>query len=292
MMSRPRLRGRGAAIFAAVLGLGLRPAVAEAAPTAIQFAPHRAVYEVSLKRASPSSGIADLSGRMVYELTGNACEGYAQNFRYVTVETDHEGVRRIGDFRSTSWEDAAGRTLRFHTTNYQDNKLASATQGEAGRKQAGGEAAVDLVRPAKRQLSLAPGVLFPMQHSAALLGAAEAGKTHLAADLYDGSERGDKVSQTTAIIGRQSSPGAIKPPELANGDKLRNVASWPVSIGFFETSASPGDAVPTAEQSYRYYANGVSTDLVTDFGDRALRFDLKQLTFLEEKACEPNAARP
>ena len=51
---------------------------AEAASPLMQ---HRAVYDLVLARASERSGITGIDGRMVYELRGSACEGYAVRFR-------------------------------------------------------------------------------------------------------------------------------------------------------------------------------------------------------------------
>ena len=42
-----------------------------AAGEAISLAPHRAVYEITLDRAGSASGIGELKGRMVYEITGS-----------------------------------------------------------------------------------------------------------------------------------------------------------------------------------------------------------------------------
>jgi hypothetical protein len=112
------------------------------------------------------------------------------------------------------------------------------------------------------------------------------GRQILTAELYDGSEKGRKVSPTTAIIGKRLAPGAdatlVRVPAAA---ALAKVPSWPVSIGFFDPNSERRDAVPSAEQSYLFYANGVSTQLVTDFGDYTLRFELRDLTFLEQSPC-------
>lgn len=285
MRSKPtRSIGAGAALAVAVAVAA--SSGSHAAQDAIQFAPHRAVYDVSLEHATPSSGIADLTGRMVYELTGNACEGYAQRFRYVTVSTDHEGGRQTGDLRSKTWEDGAGRRLRFSTSQYQNHELSNTTEGSARRIEPSGRVGVELTKPAKRGLEFPKTIHFPMQHSAALLTAAQAGQSIFTADLYDGSEKGEKISQTTAVIGPRAPPGTVKPAaSVHGGHTLDTVPSWPVSIGFFEPSAARVDAVPTAEQSFRYYANGVSTNLVSNFGDYTLRFDLKELTFLPSGNC-------
>ncbi len=46
--------------------------------------PHRAVYDLSLDNASDRSDITGITGRMVYEFNGSACEGYTVKFRFVT----------------------------------------------------------------------------------------------------------------------------------------------------------------------------------------------------------------
>ena len=56
--------------------------------------PHRAVYDITLVDARPGAGITELSGRMVYELTGSSCAGYTQKMRFVT-RTTAPRARRI-----------------------------------------------------------------------------------------------------------------------------------------------------------------------------------------------------
>lgn len=280
-------------IGAAWVAAGLAVAGATAALSAwakgqaVDLAPHRATYEVTLERSTPGSGVAELVGRMVYELTGSSCEGYTQNFRYVTVATDQEGTSTTADLRSSSWEDASGRRLRFSTSQYRNNQLADVTQGDAAREGSSGPVQVAITKPEKRALTLPAKVYFPIQHAMALIAAARAGQPILTADLYDGSEQGAKISPTTAVIGRQAAPGAVKSPaSLKNGDKLDALPSWPISISFFDEGKDLSDAVPTSEQSYRFYANGVSTNLVSDYGDHTLRFELSELTFLPHGDCQ------
>ena len=69
---------------------------AAAAETA-GLVPHRAVYDITLVDARPGSGISELTGRMVYELTGSACAGFTQNMRFVTLSTNQEGVTSISE---------------------------------------------------------------------------------------------------------------------------------------------------------------------------------------------------
>ena len=68
---------------------------------AVPLAPHRAVYDLALSEATDRSGITGLSGRMVYEFNGSACEGYTVKFRFVTrIETSE--VSRLTDQQTTT----------------------------------------------------------------------------------------------------------------------------------------------------------------------------------------------
>ena len=72
------------------------------------LAPHRAVYDLALDKASDRSGITALTGRMVCEFNGSACEGYTVNFRFVT-KINTRDVTRLTDQQTTTFEDAERR---------------------------------------------------------------------------------------------------------------------------------------------------------------------------------------
>ena len=148
-----------------------------------------------------------VSGRMVYELTGSVCEGYTQNMRFVTQMTNQGGTTMITDLRSSSWEEGSGRRFRFNSSQFRDEKPTEATAGDAARANTADDIKVELTKPAKKGLSLSARVYFPIQHSIAVLQAAKMGKASFRADLYDGSEKGEKVYDTVSIIGRHRPAG-------------------------------------------------------------------------------------
>lgn len=260
---------------------------AGAAVADVVFAPHRAVYEITLVRSLAGSGVTDMTGRMVYELTGSACEGYAQNMRFVTRSANSEGVETLNDLRTSSWEEFAGRRLRFSSSQYQNDALAEASQGDASRAKGDpSKTIVELTRPAKKHVQLTGNVYFPMQHAAALIEAARAGKALLTAKLYDGSEKGDKSYTTTAVIGKKSDTRAVaNTASLKGAARLGGVPSWPISISYFEDGADKQDSPPSYELSLRYYENGVTTDLAIDYGAFAIKGELKELDMLPTSKC-------
>lgn len=257
-----------------------------AAADAKVLAPHRAVYEISLDAARGGSGVTDMSGRMVYELTGSECEGYTQTMRFVTRMVNQEGAVTLTDIRSSSFEDATGKNFRFNSSQYKDSRLSESTNGDAARKDPSGEVKVELTRPEKKEVRLKPNVLFPIQHSIALIKAAEKGTQVFEADLYDGSEKGEKVYATTAYIGAVRKPGFNKElPRAANAERLDKLKSWPVSISYFEPGSENQDALPAYELAFLYFENGVSRRLFIDYGEFAIRGNLKEITFYEPGKC-------
>ena len=63
-------------------------------------------------RAAPTRSTAR-AGRILYNFSGSACEGYTSEFRQVSELDSGEGKPTLSDLRSTSWEDGAGKSYRF-----------------------------------------------------------------------------------------------------------------------------------------------------------------------------------
>ncbi len=279
------------AAVAALIHVALLTQGAQAQPQVagktVMLAPHRAVYDILLDQSRGGSGVSDMSGRMVYELLGSECEGFTQNMRFVTRTTNQEGLTSVTDMRSNSTEDAQAKTFRFHSTQYKDGKLSETTVGDVVRADPAGEGKVELTKPEKKEIALKQNVLFPIQHSMALLAAAKNGSTIFQADLYDGSEKGEKVYGTTAYIAQPRPPGHNKKlravPPASVLDDLR---SWPVSISYFEPGATERDAVPAYELAFLYFENGVSRRLYIDYGDFSIRGTLSAIQFLEPGRCD------
>lgn len=270
-------------------GMGLFNAVQAASAAPVTFAPHRAVYEIELASTSAGSGVTDMSGRMVYELNGSACEGFTQNMRFVTRMSNQEGVDTLNDLRSSSWEEVGGKRLRFSSSQYQNDQVAEASQGDAVRDSGASSATVDLVKPGKRKVKLPSDIYFSMQHAEALVAAARAGTTLFNANLYDGSEKGDKYYETTSVIGKKFAGPSKELANFKDSGKLSGIESWPISISYFEPGKRHQDLAPAYELSFRYYENGVTSELKIDYGEFAIKGKLKELTFLDAGKCPGTA---
>ena len=249
---------------------------------------HRAIYEMTLDDARSASGITGIDGRMVFEFTGSECDGYSLNMRMVTQMTDSQGQTNLTDLRSSTWEQGDGQKFRFQSAQYLNDKLGDVTMGRAVRETPNEAVKVKLSQPATAELNLSGPLLFPTQHSLALIEAARTGKGLFQARVYDGSEKGRKVYDTTAFIGTEVQPGIDAKLETAAKDKrLDELASWPVSIGYFE--AKGGDLTPSYQIDFRLYENGVSRELLIDYGDFSIHGTLTSLEYLKAPECHLGA---
>ena len=284
-MLRARCAGLTIVLSALAAAAGAAPATAADPP--VVLVPHRAVYDMSLAQVRTGSSITGVRGRMVFELTGSQCEGYTQNMRFVTEMSSQDAPPVLTDLRSSTFEDGAAALFRFNTTQLRDQKAGETTVGDAKRATATGPVTIELTKPDKATKTLRPGTYFPIQHSIALIVAGRAGVTTLRADLYDGSEKGDKAYDTLARIGRKADKGANKQlPAVKNAEALDALAAWPVSISYFEMGKDKQDATPVYELSFLFFENGVSRKLVIDYGDFAIKGEVTDLTFSEPSKCE------
>jgi hypothetical protein len=270
------------------LALAVFAAPALAAPPAAlpesPLAPHRAIYELKLRESRGSGAIGQVRGRIVYEFKGDACDGYALNFRQVTEIGNGEGETNVSDLRSETWEDGKARSFRFSARNYLNQQLDRDTDGRAER--APDKVKVTLSKPAKANADYDARTLFPTEHLRKIIEAARAQKGLLEAPVYDGSEAGDKTYDTLTVIGRPSEtpPSDIEPP--AKTPQLEREVYWPVTVSYFERGKpKDGEQQPDYQMSFDLYANGVSRALKIDYGEFVLDGELKELEFLAPTAC-------
>ncbi|BAV45495.1 ATP-binding protein [Mesorhizobium sp. 113-1-2] len=265
--------------FHAVLLSAVFPIVPAFAAPALQA--HRAVYDVTLNKASDRSGITGISGRMVYEFNGSACEGYTAKFRFVTQIVTNDNTR-LTDQQTTTFEDAEGKTFSFVTKSFVDQNLDKEVRGIATKDPKGLK--VDIDKPEKSSLELA-ATQFPTQHLVEMIGKAEKGENFYQTNLFDGSEDANKVMTTTVVVGKKTEADKADPeaPALA---KLATDKYWPVDIAYFDDSAQNGEEVPEYRISFKLHENGITRDLIMDYGDFSMRGKLVNLSLFDQtKPC-------
>ncbi|WP_209001084.1 cell envelope integrity EipB family protein [Stappia sp. BW2] len=263
------------------------PGTASANPSGtagFKLVPHRAVYDMNLGDSEEQAGIAGLNGRMVYDFSGSACEGYSVNFRFVTEFQDTDGGSQITDLQTTSFEEPSAESYQFLSKTFVDQKLVEATRGTArnGKK----VRTVELKEPKEKSLEIGREVLFPTEHLLTILKAAEAGVHFVAADIYDGAETGEKVYATTTVIGAKAVNDAKTDADHVDAP-LSGKSYWPVTVAYFDPTSedATGELLPVYQLSFWLYENGVSGHLKLDYGDFTIQGKMASLELFDETEC-------
>jgi EipB-like len=263
-------------------------AIAQGPAGSVKLAPHVAIYDLTLTSSRGKRSLESVRGRIVYDFSGSSCEGYALQFRQVTELDSGEGKVALSDLRTTTWEEADGKSFRFKSQNYMDQQQISEVDGRADRGKA--SVAVKLSKPGDKKFD-AGTVLFPTDHMRKLIEAARAGKTLLEVAVFDGSESGEKIYQSLSVIGRRVEPDKKPTDAAADKDSLAGLARWPVTISYFDkaekkTDDQPGEQTPIYAISFEMYENGISRALRLDYGDFVIDGKMSSLEVKNAKACK------
>jgi hypothetical protein len=248
-----------------------------------QLAPHRAVYDLALSQSKGDQSVGEATGRIAFEFTGNACDGYVLNFRQVLRINDQDTGERTFDTRNMTWEDGAAKSFRFDAERRVNNAVTESGQGRAER--ADGEVlSVEINRPERKKSDVAGPVMFPTQQIVALIEAAIDGKQIFESRVFDGSDGTDKTYETTAVIGKELQDKGAGLDEPLKGKGFEAMRRWPITISYFE--AGGGERTPLSVITYDLVENGVMNRMRIDFGEFALEGKPAQVELLKAEPCD------
>jgi hypothetical protein len=254
----------------------------------VSFLPHQALYELSLVKSRGSTTINSARGRIVYNFSGSACEGYTSEFRQVSELDSGEGKLTLSDLRSTSWEDGAGKSYRFKIDARMNDADSSPVDGVAERT--GDHITVKLKQPVVKTFTLDGSTVFPTEQIQRIIAAAKDGKSLLELTVYDGSDNGEKVYNTLTVIG-QPIPGdrTIETPDPSTtNDAMKSLTRWPVTVSYYDRDAkvAEGEQTPVYAMSFELFENGVSRALVLDYNDFVISGALGKFDVKDSKPCK------
>jgi hypothetical protein len=275
----------------AVLAVAVLVGIPGTAAAGVPFLPHQALYELNFLKSRGSSSINGARGRILYNFSGNACEGYTSEFRQVSQLEVGEGKTTLSDLRSTSWEDGAGKSYRFKIDSRMNDGDSSPVDGMAERT--GDKITVKLKQPEAKTFTLDGSTVFPTEQIQRIIAAAKEGKSILELTVYDGSDNGQKVYNTLSVIGRGMTGDKQKEASDASttNDQMKSMTRWPVTVSYYDRDAKKknGEETPVYSMSFELFENGVSRALVLDYNDFVIsgalgKFDVKVAK--DVKACK------
>jgi hypothetical protein len=264
-----------------LLGLaGLLSATIQPAQ-AVDIAPHRALYSLSLGATKSSSGVVGARGAMVYEW-GETCDGWTvqQHFRLRLQYAEQDNVEVSSSL--VTWEAKNGLRYRFNERRLRNGTLDEEIKGEAtlDGKDKGGSA--EFTKPEATTFALPAGALFPTAHTVLLIEQAQAGDQFVSRQVFDGATV-ENAGQITAVIGPQLPAGPSAGEDKLPKSPLLNRPSWRMRLAFFPSGGKSEQ--PDYELGMRLLDNGVSQDMSLDYSDYVVRAKLDELEPLPRPSC-------
>src|SRR5947209_3282393 len=129
-------------IFASMMAAAALAVLAIPAAGAAEIVPHRALYTMSLGRATGDAGVTGASGTMAYQW-GEACDGWTveQRYRLKMGYSEQADVDIASNF--VTWESKDGLRYRFNQKETRNGEGGEGVHGEAhldraGKRGAGG----------------------------------------------------------------------------------------------------------------------------------------------------------
>src|SRR5437879_3044941 len=269
MMDRLLEIGSAAAIAAAL-------AVAGSAGAA-DITPHRALYTMSLGRAQGDAGVTGASGTMAYQW-GQACDGWTveQRYRLKMGYAESPDVSIASNF--VTWEAPDGLRYRFNQKETRNGADEGEIAGKAKLDAPGQGGTAEFEKPEGKSFKLPEGVVFPSAHTAFLIDKAQAGENFVSRHVFDGATAEGAVL-VSAVIGAKVEPD----PEAAKKSPLLNRPGWRVRLAFFP--ADQKAEKPDYELGMLLLDNGVSRDMVIDYGEYSIRAKLDDIEALPKPGC-------
>ncbi|SNY93916.1 protein of unknown function [Cohaesibacter sp. ES.047] len=252
------------------------------------LAPYRVIYDINLgdetMSLSKPAAVAALNGRMVFELRGNACEGYATTQRLVTSTEMSEGPTALEDIQMASFEKPEGKGLDFFKRHLVNQQPQLRQRGAAVKK--GGHIRVGMAQPSQMAFELPETVLFPAAYMKELLAAAEAGERVFTAHVFDGADDPGEYFQVSTSIGTPFVAAGAEDAAQVPHPALVGIKGWPVTLAYYPSTSSAEDMTPLYEVNTTLFANGVSGNMQFSFEGYALDFQISELELFPASDCD------
>lgn len=245
-----------------------------------QFLSHRAIYDLELDQARQSN-IETARGRIVYELIGSDCKGFAQNLRQIMELRGVELGSRMIDTRSITFEE--GDASGFTFSNRTETSFGPSEQTEGRAQKLEQNITIRTTEPIDAAVEYSEAVLFPVEHYAKLIETAIVGGRTLTAKIFDGSQDGTTLADTFAVIGAPILTSAPEPDLLS--DDFNQMSRWPITISYFKHSDLKSEA-PEYTMYFELFENGIARDLKLDFGDFSIMGVLKAIEPIKTPKCD------
>lgn len=247
---------------------------------AVELQPHRAYYTVTMaSRPSLQSNVVDVRGTMMLEVN-KVCGGWTvQQLSEIWRYRDDETVEHVR-WGYVTYEADDGSAFKFNTFRKVNDELIEGEDIRGQIKKNGKLIEALYEKPRKMTVTLPEGVLFPIQHTRALLKAAEEGEKMFPRVIFDGSTI-EGATEINTFIGAKK----IFTDTNAKGDsqQFSGQSFWPVRFAVYGLGGTDYEPEYTTTQELR--TDGIIKQYVIDDGSTQVRGTLDRVELLNKEEC-------
>ncbi|MCB1539205.1 MAG: DUF1849 family protein [Rhodospirillales bacterium] len=267
------------------------PAQSRSAQSAedVRFAPHRALYEVTLSSVKSGGQLVDIRGRM-YFAWKKTCESWNTDHRSSLVYeyADGTSARINSDF--ASYETLDGKDMSFSSRRENNGVPFEEFRGHASLD-ANADGSADYSIPGDLKFRLPKNTFFPMQHTAEILARARRGEKFFNAALFDGSDD-QGPQQVNVFIGETVDPISGLRLNKNIDSALLKAPAHRMRLAFFPSedadNKEPGAAA--YEMDLTALDNGVVSDIKIIYDTFTISQKLVALERIDMPVCTENSA--
>lgn len=243
-----------------------------------ELQPHRAYYTVTMEGRAPlQSNIIDVRGTMMVEVN-KVCEGWTvQQLSEIWRYQDDDSVEHVR-WGYVTYEADNGSLFKFNTFRKTNGELIENIRGFTRKN--GNHVEVIYQKPTKNILTLPEGVLFPLQHTKALLKAAHEGIHMFPQNVFDGSTT-EGASEINTFIGAEKTTAGNTMG--AEKHQFANQPYWPIRFAVYGMGQAGYE--PDYSTIQNLLSNGIITQYVIDDGTVKIRGTLDRVELLSREGC-------
>jgi hypothetical protein len=271
---------------AASVETGSAPTAPVAPAASVQIAAHRALYTMSLASAKTDSGVSGAHGTMGYQW-GESCDGWTVEQRYkLTINyAESQDVDIVSNF--VTWESKDGLRYRFNQKETRNGAVDEEIRGSAQFDGPGKGGTITFEKPQAQTMKLPPGAMFPSAHTIMLIQKAQAGENFVSRQVFDGATVEGAVL-VSAVLGPKIEPktqakNASDPKDALQDNPILQRPGWRMRLAFFPADQS--EEKPDYELGMLLLDNGISRDMVIDYGDYTIKAKLDTIEPLGKPHC-------
>jgi len=247
-----------------------------ASPAVADIVPHRALYSLSLGKATASGGFIDVQGAVKTQIE-KTCDAWITTEQVNMRVKIRTGATINQDLTYTGWESEDGKQYRFAANSVLDGEETRFRGRASSQRDKPGRAVFS--EPKKFDMALPTGTQFYFGLTAWLIEQAEAGAKRAETVSFDGTDE-DGPQRVVAFI----FPLKDKSSSLwGKFGALLDRPGWTVRLAFYAIDSK--NAVPSYEVEAVLLDNGVTPRMEMVFSEFTAIQKLEKIEALKGPEC-------